>query len=185
MLMNCSEVVARFSEYLDGTVAEAECAAIDRHLRDCDACVRYRDVLIHGAALLRQLPAPELGEDFAPRLRHRLYHVDDERVLRAHAASGASAVTVLGIAVLLTAVAWSPTLLQNIPVVELAPIVVDRAPARSPFVPVGSPPGTFSSKSDAELDEALFENALLYDYSPLSQRYDQRARVRRASLFDR
>ena len=70
--MNCSEVVARFSEYLDGTVSEADRAAIDRHLGDCEACVRYRDVLVHGAALLRQLPAPELGEDFAPRLRHRL-----------------------------------------------------------------------------------------------------------------
>ena len=176
--MNCSDVVAGFSEYLDGTAQESQSAAIDRHLGECEACVRYRDVLIHGAALLRELPAPELGEDFAPRLRHRLYHVDDERVLGAHAASGASAVTVLGIAL-------SPTLLQGVPVVELAPIVVDRAPARSPFVPVGTRPAAFGSKSDSELDEELFENTLLYDYSPLSQRYDQRARVRRVSLFDR
>lgn len=183
--MNCSDVVARFSEYLDGTAQESESAAIDRHLGQCEACVRYRDVLIHGAALLRQLPAPELGEDFAPRLRHRLYHVDDEVVLRAHAASGASAVTVLGIAMLLTVVAWSAMLLQGVPVVELAPIVVDRAPARSPFVPVGARPGALGSRSDSELEEELFENTLLYDYSPLSQRYDQRARVRRVSLFDR
>ena len=183
--MNCSDVVAHFSEYLDGTAPESESAAIGRHLDQCEACVRYRDVLMHGTALLRQLPAPEFGEDFAPRLRHRLYHVDDERVLRAHAASGASAVTVLGVAVLLTVVAWSPVLLHGVPVVELAPIVVDHAPPRSSASSGVTAAGGGGASTASGLEDELFENTLLYDYSPLSQRYDHRARVRRVSVFDR
>ncbi len=185
VLMNCSEVVARFSEYLDGTAAQAEAEAIDRHLDGCPRCVRYRNVIEHGARVLRQLPEPELREDFEPRLRHRLYHVDDERTLRAHAASGSPAMAVLGIALLLTAVAWSPRLFVGDPVVHLEPIVVDRAPRRTPFRPASTPPGTFSTKTDPGLDGRLWEGMLLYDFTPLSQRYEQRSRARSVARADR
>jgi anti-sigma factor RsiW len=185
VLMNCSEVVARFSEYLDGTVPDADAEAIDRHLGDCERCTRYRNVLVHGARVLRELPELDVREDFEPRLRHRLYHVDDERMLRAHAASGSPALAVLGIAILLTAVAWSPTLFTGDPVVHLEPIVVDRAPRRSPFRPASTPPGTFSTKTDPGLDEGLWDGMLLYDFTPLSQRYDQRARGRSVGRTDR
>jgi anti-sigma factor RsiW len=185
--MNCSDLVVQLTDYLDGRASEAEGEAIETHLAACPSCVRYKNVVEHGPELLRSLPAPELREDFRPRLKHRLYHVDDERVLSAHAASGTPALTVVGIAILLTAVAWSPTLFSGAPMVELPPIVVDRAPARFPIQPAnGTPPGTFSSKTDdADLDEGLWANTLLYDYSPLSRRYDQRARGRRAGFFDR
>jgi len=186
--MNCSDVVAKFTDYLDGTASESEMAAIDEHLDGCASCVRYRNVLVHGADLLRSLPEPELRDDFEPRLKHRLFHVDDERVLGSHAASGAPALTVLGIAVLLTAIAWSPTLFSGAPVVELAPIVVDRAPQRSPVRPASvTPPGTFSTKGEPDLDDGLWANTLLYEYSLLNQRYEQRARAqaRRARLLDR
>ena len=93
--MNCTEVVDRFSEYLDGTASETDAAAVEGHLEACPKCARYHSVLVGGTKVLRRLPEPELRGDFEPRLRHRLYHVDDERVLRDHAASGASAVTVL------------------------------------------------------------------------------------------
>lgn len=184
--MNCSEVVDRFTGYLDRTAPAEEVVAIEVHLEGCAACTRYGNILEHGGHLLRSLPQVELQEDFGPRLQHRLYHVDDEQALGAHAASGAPALTVLGIAVLLTAVAWSPTLVGRAPVLELAPIVVDHAPIRSPFRPASTtPPGMFSSKSEADLDQGLWANTLLYDYSPLSQRYDQRTRGRRAGLIDR
>jgi len=182
--MNCSAVVANFTDYLDGRASEAEAAAIEEHLEGCPSCVRYRNVLVHGADLLRSLPEVELREDFEPRLTHRLYHVDDERTLTSHAASGTTALTVLGIALLLTAVAWSPTLIPGAPVVELPPIVVDHAPRRSPVRPVSlTPPGTFSTKGEATFDEELWANTLLYDYSALSQRYQERARARRARLL--
>jgi len=184
--MNCSDLVERFTDYLDGSVSEEDGASIDRHLDECASCVRYKTVLAHGADLLRSLPEPELREDFVPRLQHRLYHVDDERALGDQAASGTSALAVLGIAVLLSAVAWSPTFFGGARIVELAPIVVDRAPARTPVRPASAtPPGTFSTKSQADLREGLWANTLLYDYSPLAQRYDRRARVRRVSELGR
>lgn len=185
--MNCSDLVAQLTDYLDGRTSEAEGEAIEAHLAGCSSCVRYKNVVEHGPELLRSLPAPELREDFRPRLKHRLYHVDDERVLAAHAASGTPALTVVGIAILLTTVAWSPTLFSGAPSVELPPIVVNREPTRLPVQPAnGTPPGTFSSKSDdGDLDEGLWANTLLYDYSPLSRRYDQRARGRQAGIFDR
>lgn len=179
--MNCSQVVANFTDYLDGVASADEAAAVERHLERCPECIRYESVLKHGAELLRSLPEPELREDFVPRLQHRLFHVDSERAIREHGGSGAPAMTVLGIAVLLTVIAWSPMIFSGAPVVELEPIVVDRAPARSAVRPVSAtPPGTFSTKSDADLAEGLWANTLLYDYTPLSQRYEHRARARRA-----
>ncbi len=184
--MNCSDFLARFNDYLDGPAPPGEIESMEEHLRGCDSCMRYRKVLDLGATVLRALPEPELREDFEPRLRHRLYHVDDERVVNAHQ-SGAPALTVLGIALLLTALAWAPALRGGASDVLLAPIVVDRAPRRaSPFRPVSfAPRGAFSTKNPADLDDGLWDNTLLYEYSALSQRYDQRARVRRVAEPDR
>lgn len=181
--MNCTEVVKSFTDYLDGSVSEGEAAAIDAHLEGCRSCVRYRNVLVHGSDVLRSLPRPELREDFEPRLQHRLYHVDDERAL-SHAASGTSAMTVLGIALLLTAVAWSPTLFTgsgNRP--APAAVADNRVPVRAAPQPA-SPPGTFSSKSDDRSD-GIFEGEELWPYTELSQRYDQRGRELGFSLADR
>lgn len=185
--MNCSDVVTRFTDYLDGVSTPAEAAAIEEHLERCSTCVRYRNVLVHGAELLRTLPQPELRDDFEPRLKHRLYHVDDERALTAHAASGAPAMTVLSIALLLTAVAWSPTLFLRAPTIELPVIVVDDPPARGSDRPVSvTPPGVFSTtQPEPDLEEGLWANQLIYDYSPLSQRYERRSSVRRVGQFDR
>lgn len=184
--MNCSQVVENFSEYLDGAASDEDSATIEGHLESCPECSRYAAVLERGSRLVRSLPEPELREDFVPRLQHRLFHVDNERAIQAHGASGAPALTVLGIAVLLAAIAWSPTVFSESPVVQLDPIVVDRAPTPSAIRPVSAtPPGTFSTKSRADLLDGLWANTLLYDYSPLSQRYEQRARVRRASELGR
>lgn len=182
--MNCSDVIHRFTDYLDGITPGSETEAIERHLERCRSCVRYKVVLENGQRVLRSLPEPELRDDFTPRLQHRLYNLDDERALAQHAASGAPALTVVGIALLLTAVAWSPALFSGAPVVELAPIVVDRAPrASASRAASATPPGAYSTK--AEMDEGLWANTLLYDYTPLSQRYERRASVRRVSRLER
>lgn len=180
--MNCTDVVHRFTDYLDGSLPCEEVEAIDAHLDGCGSCVRYRNVLVHGAKVLRTLPEPELREDFGPRLRHRLYHVDDERMLHAHAASGAPAMTVLGIALLLTAIAWSPTLVMAWRGEAPTPVAANPRPAQ----PVATtPPGTFSSKTDSEELADLFAETELYPYTKLSQRYDQRGRQLGYSLTDR
>ena len=184
--MHCSDFLARFNDYLDGPVPPGEVESMEEHLRGCDSCKRYRKVLKLGATVLRALPEPKLREDFEPRLRHRLYHVDDERAVTAHQ-SGAPALTVFGIAILLTALAWAPALRGGSSDVLLEPIVVDRAPRRaSPFRSVSFvPPGAFSTKNPANLDDGLWDNTLLYEYSALSQLYNQHARVRRVGEPDR
>jgi anti-sigma factor RsiW len=177
--MNCSDFVTRFTDYLDGSVPADEVREMDEHLEGCDSCRRYKTVVEHGASVLRSLPAPELREDFAPRLQHRLYHVQEERVLPDHVASRAPALTVLGIAVVLTAVAWSPLLRSGDPVIELEPIVVDHAPPAPLRILPASMPG---SASVPDLQGRLWDNTRLYEYSPLSRRYEDRMRPRQVGL---
>ncbi|MGD8281350.1 MAG: zf-HC2 domain-containing protein [Gemmatimonadota bacterium] len=168
--MNCSELIDRFSDYLDGSAPSGQLRAMEAHLTGCPSCRRYKVVLEQGASLLKALPQAELREDFGPRLQHRLYHVQEERSLSDQVASGAPALTVLGIAVLLAAVAWAPTLKGSAPVVELPPIVVDRAPRFA--APSGNRVGVPVRNRAAEtLDGNLWDDARLYEYSPLSRRY--------------
>src|SRR5690606_17039762 len=108
--MNCSDFVARSSDYFDGSAPAEDMGAMEEHLRGCASCTRYKAVYEQGTSLLRDLPEPEIGEDFEPRLRHRLFHVDDRRALIDNSGSAAPALSVLSLAVLLTAVAWSPLL---------------------------------------------------------------------------
>lgn len=175
--MTCSEYVERFSEIYDGTASAEVIRLADEHLASCSGCGRYRHVVDRGAQLLRALPTPEVNEDFVPRLQHRIYHVDQDALLRRHTHSGATAMAVLGMAVLLVAVAWAPALRPGAPVVELAPIVVNAPPqalrgrtaASFSAFAVGSAGGT--------LDEDLWGDArtLLFQYSRLARRYGQRS----------
>ena len=187
--MNCTDVVECFTDYLDGASAPSEEIAIEEHLRQCPECSRYRYVLVHGAELLRDLPEPELKDDFTPRLEHRLFHVDDDRAIAAHSGSRTQAMTVVGIALQLTGVAWSPTLFLRVPAVELPVIVVDEPPLHGAGYPSYTMPIDVldSNPSDqvARLEENLWVNQLIYDYSPLSDRYERRPRVRRVGQFDR
>jgi hypothetical protein len=164
--MNCSELIERFTDYLDGTAATEDVRAIEAHLSGCASCRRYKVVLEHGSSLLRSLPGAELRDDFAPRLQHRLYHVHDERSLSEHVASGAPAMAVFGIAVLLAAVAWAPLLRASAPVVELQPIVVDREPSRLPPSPVIN--AQSGDPGYPVLVRDLWDGATLYEYSRLN-----------------
>jgi len=182
--MNCSDYVADFSDFLDGTAPEDEIGLFEAHLEECAPCRRYREVVQRGSEVLRMLPEPELTEDFAPRLQHRLYNVPDHGALGS-GSSATPAMTVVGMALLLTAIAWSPALRPGVPQIELAPIVVDRpAPRRPtslPVRPVNAMPGEMPRRPPlSDLEGGLWDDsqALMYEYSPLSQRYRQRAAVR-------
>jgi anti-sigma factor RsiW len=183
--MDCSELIARYTDYIDGSAASDEVRAVESHLAVCDSCRRYKTVLEHGSSLLQSLPPVELREDFNPRLQHRLYHVHENRSLSDQVTSGAPAFTVLGIAVLLTAVAWAPMLRSSAPMVRLEPIVVDRAPRRLPTVPAGwfqvPPRGT----TEEELDADLWDDARLYEYSQLNRRNPGDAQPRQVGLAPR
>lgn len=181
--MTCERFLEGFTEYRDGVAPEGFRREADAHLEACPDCRHYLHVVERGLEVLRREEALEVPEDFQPRLRHRLYHVDDEVVLHRHVNSGATGLAVLGIALVLTAVAWSPILRPPAPVVELSPIVVSRPPAALRLQPVRAvlDDGTTGS---AWRDPDLWDDAhsLLFQYSELSQRYRQRALLRRAGL---
>lgn len=181
--MNCSDYVAALTDHLDGSALEEDVRGLEAHLESCAACRRYRAVVEKGAELLRALPEPELTEDFGPRLQHRLYNVDEEAALYG-AASATPAMTVVGMALLLTAIAWSPTLRQRAPEIVLEPIVVDQPPVELPVRAASAMPGGMSLRPVSDFERGLWDDAhnLLYEYSPLSQRYGHRGRVRRAEI---
>jgi anti-sigma factor RsiW len=179
--MNCSEFVAHFTDYVDGAAPPADVRAMEEHLGRCDSCRRYKTVVEHGAELLRSLPAPELREDFEPRLQHRLYHLREERLLPEAATSRTPALTVVGIALLLTAVAWSPLLRTSAPVVELPPIVVDRAPSTLRLFP-GAERSPLRLRAEPALDQGLWDDTRFYEYTPLSRRYEGDLRTRQVGL---
>ncbi|MCH2469325.1 MAG: zf-HC2 domain-containing protein [Gemmatimonadetes bacterium] len=180
--MNCSDYVGALTDHLDGSVIEGDVRGFEAHVESCPSCSRYLAVVEKGAEVLRALPEPELSEDFGPRLQHRLYHVDDEAALYG-AASATPALTVVGMAFLFTAIAWSPTLWQRAPEIVLEPIVVNQPPVQLPVRPVSAMPRGASPRPGVDFERGLWEDqSLLYEYSPLSQRYRQRSRVRRAQI---
>ena len=184
--MDCTIFVARFTDYLDGALSPAEERAIEEHLEGCGSCLRYKNVVEHGRSVLLSLPVPELREDFGTRLEHRLLHVADEAVLPEEVASRAPALAVLGVAALLTVVAWSPVLMGRSPVVQLAPIVVDHAPVTYRTLPSFAAGSSVEPPSDSdqlpELDRTLWDDARLYEYSALSRRYQESLRTRQVGL---
>ena len=89
----------------------------------------------------------------------------------------------LGIALLLTAIAWSPTLFTGMYAdTAQSTVVPEPRPVRTQPT---TPPGTFSSKSDNEDLAEFFQDTELWPYTKLSQRYDQRGRQLGFSLTDR
>ncbi len=181
--MNCREFITRFSEYFDGTGPEDFVRAARKHEATCERCGRYRHVVEEGSALLKELPGVDLEEDFTPRLQHRLYHVDEDRALGRQGSSGTTALTALGMAIVLTVVAWSPALMRE-PVVELDPIEVTRPPARARPTNALSTGLLLQPPRTRELRAPLWDDAhaLLYEYSPVRRRYRHGSSYRQTGL---
>jgi len=192
--MTCSEYFKNFSDLIDGNTAEEDVRAFEEHLNECSACSRHRRVIEQGSALLRTLPKPKLSENFVPRLRHRLYHVDDQYSLRSVAAVAAASPALLAMAVILMIVSWLPVLRDATPEIALETVVVEQPPwqvTRQPLVMSSSSSGfvvyPFADLSEQALSDFRQElwneaHALLFDYSPLSQRSRQRGVLRRKGL---
>jgi anti-sigma factor RsiW len=179
--MDCTTFVASFTDYLDGVLPHEETRAMQAHLEQCGSCRRYRNVVVQGRSVLLSLPVPELGEDFSSKLEHRLFRAADE-ALPDEVASRAPALAVLGIAVLLTVVAWAPLLIGGSPVVQLDPIVVDHAPATLRRLPTTWAGRVDPTEGLGEVDARLWEDMSLYEFSPLSRRYQETARARQVGL---
>lgn len=120
----CSDFLARHSAWLDGELAGGERAAHERHLAECDACGQYARVLARGTELLRGLPEVEPSEEFGARLQHRLFHVDDERLLE-----GRRTGRRLATAALVCAVAAAPFLGERVTAARAAANAAGMDPA--------------------------------------------------------
>ena len=171
--MECSEFLNRFSDFYDAPPESQLRCRIEAHLEHCEKCARYERTVASGAALLQTLPRIQLSESFRPTLEHRLFHLEDENALaRAGGASAVPVLTAVGLAIVLAIVAWSPTLGRSTAEVDLAPIVVSDPPSREPTFAAGT--GSFTPRElTLGLKKGLWSdpNALLYEYSPMRERY--------------
>lgn len=59
----CIELVELLTEYLEGALPPAEVAAIDEHLRDCDACLTYLQQMRATVDALGAVPTPTLPDE--------------------------------------------------------------------------------------------------------------------------
>ena len=152
-------------------------------MEECEKCARYEQVVSRGVKLLQTMPQVELAESFRPRLQHRLFHIDEGAV--ATQATSGSAVPVaaaLGMAILLACIAWYPSFGRAIPEVSLPAIIVSRPPEPATLFETdafGMPAG-----SSLNLGNGLWSNpnTLLYEYSPMSERYRNNSALRRTGL---
>ena len=158
-------------------------------MASCEKCARYQEVVSRSVALLHAMPRAELADSFRPRLQHRLFHLDDGGPV-AHTSRGSAtpAVTVLGMAILLTAVAWSPKIGSGVPEVALPAIVVSGPPmpVPPPDAEVGwlAPVSSGVPASSGLFPGGLWSDAksLLYEYSPMSERYRGERLLRKTGL---
>jgi hypothetical protein len=178
--MECSEFLARSTEWLDKKIPEEEYREMEDHLSGCSDCRQYQSTLAQGLKLLRALPPLEVPSDFRPRLTHRIYHVEDGAgIARESLGSGATTIAVMAVAALMAFVAWTPR--AGIPqvTVELPAVVVARPPASS-FTPrrgnrtFSRRPSLFTS---ADYRDGIWGDThqTLFEYSSLSNR--RRGRV--------
>jgi hypothetical protein len=181
--MTCSEFLAGFSDYYDSDPGAATRGRFEEHLRACRSCERYRDVVARGVETLRSLPPSPLREDFRDRLRHSIYDYEEER-RHSGGTLGVSAVPLMmAAAAVAAAVLGGPLLVRREPSVEIPPIVVERPadPLPSLLDRVPETPTVRVAQERLRLEPLeLWErsNALLYERSPLYQRYRDPGLVR-------
>jgi len=124
--MDCEDFLEGYSDYLDGLLGSAEVERFEAHRRDCEHCARYDRVVQRGLQIYRSLPDPDPSPDFLPRLRHRIYHIEDGIPL-SDVRHGGNAALVAVAAVGLLAFAWLP-LATSVPVEVELPAVAARTP---------------------------------------------------------
>lgn len=70
--MNCSDLYRRLSDHAEGLLGPEDCAAIERHLRECSPCGELRRDLEDLAQMCRQSRRPRLPEDVRRRIESLL-----------------------------------------------------------------------------------------------------------------
>ena len=70
--MNCAELVALVSEYLDGTLAPEQRAILESHARDCEPCLVLIETTRTTIRICREAPGPALDAERRAALLRRL-----------------------------------------------------------------------------------------------------------------
>lgn len=126
-MYSCADFLRGFSDFRDGCMDPADRAEAEGHLAGCAGCARYLRVYDDGIRHLRALPEVEPSEDFLPKLQHRLYHIDEERMALARRdGSGASIGFVLVVMAMISVAAWLPLAKHQPPVVEMPAVAAVR-----------------------------------------------------------
>lgn len=174
--VDCSEFLARFSEYWDGMARSSKRAEMDRHRTECPACRSYAKAFGDGVELVRSLPALDVPEDFRPRLKHRIYHLEDgAAIAMGTLGSGATTFAVFAMAALLAIVAWTPTVRGSAPARE-QPSLLSESTSTDPTFTEAAPASTFFGRF-SPVPSIRFEDGfwgdthqLLFEYSSISER---------------
>ncbi|HEY3119609.1 MAG TPA: zf-HC2 domain-containing protein [Vicinamibacteria bacterium] len=66
--MNCQELARRLSHHTDAALDGDDCAAIERHLRECEVCGALRRDLEDLARLCRESKRPTMPADVRRRI---------------------------------------------------------------------------------------------------------------------
>jgi predicted anti-sigma-YlaC factor YlaD len=66
--MNCEDLARRLSHHTDGALDGDDCAAIDRHLRECAMCGALRRDLEDLSRLCRESRRPTMPADVRRRI---------------------------------------------------------------------------------------------------------------------
>ncbi|MEO5510188.1 MAG: hypothetical protein ABIS27_06120 [Longimicrobiales bacterium] len=108
---DCSVFLEDHSAYLDEFLSDAEAARHEAHAQICGSCGRYARVLGQGLSMVRELPELEASAHFEERLRHRIFHIEDEA-----ASAGRGGRTIIGIAAAaaIALIAWSPLVWRSL-----------------------------------------------------------------------
>ncbi len=124
-LMDCSDFIENYSDFLDRRFEAHSIQAYRDHVTRCPSCTRYNRVVQNGLCLIRDLEPASIQSDFEPRLQTRFYDFQanlarqEKRLFRA-----ASVATISAVALLV--VVSIPTLTAGDRPVRLPPLVVDQ-----------------------------------------------------------
>lgn len=180
--MDCTDFLEGYSDYLDGLLSPSEVERFEAHRRQCARCARYDRVVQRGLAIYRSLPDVDPSPDFLPRLRHRIYHLEDGSPLGS-VRHGGNAALVAVAAVGLLAFAWLP-FATSVPVEVELPAVAARTPEPEAAVPMRPAASSLFATARPALDgsSSLFFARGPY-LAPAGFRFSDGLQVAGAELF--
>jgi len=181
--MHCSEFLRRFSEFYDAPASAPIRKIAEAHMDECERCANYEKIISGGIKILRTIPRVDLPESFHPRLQHRLFHIeDDNAVLSKGNNSALLVVKAFVFAVIIMIIAWLPRVLNDTPEVIIPAIIVSNPP--KPETLLSNDDWVFPARAPVSLHNGLWSdpNSLLYEYSPMGERYRNNSVFRRTGI---